>query len=213
MNKKIFLQLLLVWAALTDVNSETPPDTKDENIKGRRYWYAVAGATDIYHIDIHGLERAITNTETNKYGKIRFSVIRTLKGSAETAVEVTVYMDEETRKYLTDFYGNNRTAILFLKETYDRYQNSDKRFAARSYGQSLIGYDGEREKDIIEQIEFQREILKKDLYAIFVINDELANEVSLLIKDMTIMPKEHLAFEKLENRGMAAVPYIIFFDE
>jgi len=181
---------------------------KEDNfitLKNENYWKNIAGARQIFVVNNSELQT--NNIKMNEYYEYDIHINKTLKGASERNIRFKVFMKEENSNYIKSL-DKSGEVILFLVNVYDGYGYNN--YLADYYiEKAIIKHTKETEEIIINEIRLQDSIIKDKLYENFPIDKKLYSKVKHYINNTTNILFEHNSFEKLEEMGDIAVPYII----
>jgi hypothetical protein len=203
--RKLGSFIFLVVLILTSCNSFPKKESNFIALENEKYWKNIARAKQIFVVNNSELQT--NNTEMNEYYEYDIHINKTLKGAPKTTIQFKIFMEEENFNYIKSL-DKSGEVILFLVNVYDGYGYNN--YLADYYIENAIIKHTKKTEEIIRsEIQLQNSIINDKLYKNFQIDKKLYNEVKFCIDNTTNILFEHSSFEKLEEMGEIAVPYII----
>jgi hypothetical protein len=197
--------LLFILILISCNNLENKKKYNHIVFENDNYWRKIATARQI--IVINNSELLNKKVKMNEYYEYNVHINKIFKGITQENIRFNIFMKEENYNYINSF-DRSSEIILFLVNTYDGYGYNN--YLADYYIENaIIKYTKETEEIIVNEILLQDDIINKKLFENIIIDNNLYNEVNNYIINITNISFEHNSFEKLEDMGKIAVPYII----
>jgi len=121
-------------------------------------------------------------------------------------------MNEENYEYINSL-PDNLEMIIFLQKLYNHwgsgYGGEYNYYLANDITHSVITTNENTLNSITTESGHQERIINEQLYKKFAINADTNNKIKKIIGGITNRIREQSSFKKLEEYGVAGVPYII----
>jgi hypothetical protein len=159
---------------------------------------------------------AVKSDAENKYYYYTIPVVETMKGTKIDIVKFRIYLKQNLIDYIR-LLPDNTKLIIFLTKLYAEFRNSDEdefsNFIVSSnesrYDKGIVIYTDAAYREISNEIEYQKEILRSELYNNFKKNEAMAFKVKSLINELTNWEKAQNTIDEIIMMGQTAIPYII----